>query len=48
MPDSAITDLVFHPGLSTSSIITDLSGRGGGHGCGKEEYSGRPERLRKD
>ena len=30
MSDTALTDLIFHPGFSTSAIITDVSGRGVG------------------
>ena len=30
MPEADIIDLIFHPGFSTSPIITDLSGRGVG------------------
>ncbi len=30
MPEAELIDLIFHPGFSTSAIITDLSGRGVG------------------
>ena len=30
MPEAALIDLIFHPGFSTSAIITDVSGRGVG------------------
>src|SRR5208337_1189717 len=30
MPEAGLIDLIFHPGFSTSPIITDLSGRGVG------------------
>jgi chemotaxis protein histidine kinase CheA len=30
MPESALVDLIFQPGFSTSSIVTDVSGRGVG------------------
>lgn len=30
MPDGELTHLIFHPGFSTSEIITDISGRGVG------------------
>jgi len=37
MSRSELVNIIFMPGFSTSPIITDLSGRGVGHGCGKKE-----------
>ena len=36
--DREIYNLVFEPGFSTAQAVTDVSGRGVGHGRGQEEY----------
>ncbi len=46
LTDQEIYQLIFEPGFSTAEAITNLSGRGGWHGCGQTQHPGPARQCR--